>query len=153
NALLGPAFRGFLLGPNNILQFPLATYQQHNIVFANEVFNFAQGMIDLTSGRIIGEFEFPLYIGQPLIERIFLDNNGRVSADPFFAQALRPPQDSEDPNYAFFEKEPNRQTMFGANLFHRRSFATYCYPMPSYLPGQCWVTPEGGNLNIFVKLQ
>ncbi len=151
--LLGPNFRGFLLGPDNQLHFPLQTYNQHKIVFANEIYNFAQGLIDLNSGQIIGQFEFPLYIGQELIDALFGDNNGRVSTDPFFAIGMPLPQNPTDPLFAFFEKEPNGQTMFRANLFHHRSFATFCYPMPSYLPGQCWVAPDGANLNIFVKLQ
>jgi len=153
NAILGPAFRGFLLGPNGKIKFPAQTYIQHRIVYANEVFNVAQGMIDLKSGRTIGEFEFPIYIGQTLIDLIFADNPGRISGDPFFVAALRPPQEPNDPLYALFEKTPTGQTMFRANLFHHRSYAGFCFPMPNYLNNQCWNTPEGGNLNIFVKLQ
>lgn len=151
--LLGTGFRGFLLAANQRLIFPSATYTQHRILFADEVFNWAQGMIDLESGQIIGEFTYPLYIGQELIDAIFSDNNGRVSADPFFAMALKAPQDAVDPNYAMFEKEPNGQTMFRANLFHHRSFAGYCYPVPTYAPGLCYNAGPTGNLNIFVKLQ
>jgi hypothetical protein len=151
--LLGTGFRGLLLGANQRLAFPEATYVQHRILFADEVFNWAQGMIDLASGQVIGEFTYPIYIGQELIDAIFGDNNGRVSADPFFAMALKSPQDSSDPNYAFFEKEPNGQTMFRANLFHHRSFATYCYPISSYGPGVCYTAGPSGNLNIFVKIQ
>ena len=151
--LLGSGFRGLLLAANQQLHFPNATYEQQRIVFVDEPFNFAQGMIDLASGQIIGEFEYPLYIGQALIDSLFTNNVGRISSDPFFAVAMRLPQNSDDENYALFEKAPNGQTMFRANLFHHRSFATYCFPQPSYLPGMCWVSGEGGNLNIFVKLR
>ncbi len=43
--------------------------------------------------------------------------------------------------------------MFRANTFHHRTFSTYCFPWPSLLPNQCWISPEGGNLNIFGKFQ
>lgn len=151
--ILGPGFRGFLMGANQMLQFPLLTYPQHKIYFVDEPYNFAQGMIDMSSGQILGEFVYPLYIDQSLIEQLIPDNNGRVSTDPFFLVAMLLPQDPTDPNYAFFEKEPNGQTMFRANIFHHRSFATYCFPEPQLVPGQCWVSPPGGNLNIFAKLQ
>jgi len=151
--LLGSGFRGFLMAANQTLYFPLVTYPQHKIYIVDEPFNFAQGMIDLASGQVLGEFEYPIYIDQSLLEQLIPDNDGRVSTDPFFLMAMRPPQDSADPNYAFFEKEPNGQTMFRANLFHHRSFATYCFPEPDLIAGQCWVTPPGGSLNIYVKLQ
>jgi hypothetical protein len=67
--------------------------------------------------------------------------------------AERAPQNLSDPNYAFFEKEPHGGTLLRMNLFHHRSFATYCFPIPSLLSNQCWVSPEVGNLNIFGKFQ
>jgi hypothetical protein len=153
NPLLGSGFRGFLLGTNQQLHFPLQLYNQHKLSFVDEPYNFAQGMIDVSSGTVLGQFEYPMYIDQTIIEQLIPDNNGRVSTDPFFLVAMWPPQDPADLNYAFFEKEPNGQTMFRANLFHHRSFATYCYPQPAFIPGLCWVSPAGGNLNIFGKLQ
>jgi hypothetical protein len=153
--LLGPNFRGVLMGANQILHFPTATYPQHKVYFANEIYNLAQGMIDLDSGQIIGEFVYPMYIDQTIIEQLIPDNNGRVSLDPFFVIAMRPPQNLDDPNYAFFEKGANGQTMFRANLFHRRTFETYCFPTPKLIPGLCYVAApgSGSNLNIFAKLQ
>ncbi len=151
--LLGNGFRGFLMGPNQQLHFPNQLYNQHKLLFVDEPFNFAQGMIDLTSGRIIGEFEYPMYIDQSIIEALIPDNNGRVSSDPFFLISMRAPQNPDDTNYAFFEKTASGQTMFRANTFHHRSFETYCFPQPSLLPGICWIAPAEANLNIFGKLQ
>jgi len=152
--LLGPGFRGFLMGANQTLSFPLVKYNQHKVYFVDEPFNVSQGMIDLASGQIIGQFEYPMYIDQSILEALFGDNNGRISSDPFFLIANAASQDPGDANYAFFEKEPvNGQTMFRANLFHHRTFATYCFPQPSLLPGLCWVSGPAGNLNIFGKLQ
>ena len=151
--LLGAGFRGLLMGANQQLQFPLVLYNQHKLYYADEVYNFSQGMIDLASGQIIGQYEYPMYIDQSIIEALIPDNNGRISTDPFFLLAYLPSQDPGDTNYAFFEKEPNGQTMFRANIYHKRSFATYCFPQPSLLPGICWISPTGGNLNLFGKLQ
>jgi hypothetical protein len=153
NPLTGPGFRGFLMGSNQQLHFPNLTYTQHKLYFVDEPYNRASGMIDLASGQIMGEFTYPMFIDQSVIEALIPDNNGRVSTDPFYLVAMRPTQDPGDPNYAFFEKEPNGQTMFRANLFHHRTFATYCFPQPGLLPNQCWVSGPGGNLNIFGKLQ
>ena len=155
STILGPGFRGFLIGTNQQLHFPNYLYNQHKLLFADEVHNRASGLIDLASGQVIGEFIYPMYIDQSIIEQLIPDNNGRVTLDPFFLVAERAPQNPEDPNYAFFEKGANGQTMFRANLFHHRSFETYCFPFPSLLPNQCWVSPpgSGGNLNIFGKLQ
>lgn len=153
--ILGAGFRGFLMGTNQQLHFPLALYNQHKLYYADEVYNRATGMIDLASGQVVGEFIYPMYIDQSIIEQLLPDNNGRVSTDPFFLVAMRAPQAPDDPNYAFFEKEPNGQTMLRLNLFHHRSFETFCYPQPSLLPNQCYIGPpnSGSNLNIFGKIQ
>lgn len=154
NPLTGPGFRGFLLGTNQKLFFPSGvTYDQHKLYFVDEPYNRTSGMIDLNSGQIIGELIYPMYIDQSIIEALIPANNGRVSADPFLLVAHRPPQKLEDPNYAFFEKQRDGSTMLRLNLIHDRSFATYCYPTPALKPNECWISPEGGNLNIFGKLQ
>ena len=154
NPLTGAGFRGLLMGTNQQLHFPSGqAYQQHKLYFVDEPFNRASGLIDLASGQIVGEFAYPMYIDQSIIEALIPDNNGRISPDPFLLVAMRPPQNADDPNYAFFEKGTNGQTTLRLNLFHRRSFATYCFPMPSLLPNQCWVSQDGGNLNIFGKFQ
>jgi hypothetical protein len=152
--LLGPGFRGFLVGANQQLHFPTGiTYNQHKLLFADEVFNRASGVIDLASGQIVGEFVYPMFIDQSIIEALIPDNNGRVTKDPFLLVAQRPPQNATDSTYAFFEKGLNGQTTLRLNLFHHRSFATYCFPLPSLLPNQCMISPAGGNLNIFGKIQ
>ena len=154
--LLGVGFRGVMMGTNQQLHFPNYIYNQHKLYFADEVYNRASGSIDLNSGQIIGEFIYPMYIDQSIIEQLIPDNHGRVTLDPFFQVAMRAPQDPTDLNYAFLEKEKNSgQTTLRLNLFHHRSFATYCYPMPQFIPNECWISPPngGGNLNIFGKIQ
>ena len=154
--LLGPGFRGVMMGTNQQLHFPNYVYNQHKLYFADEVYNRASGSIDLNSGQIIGEFIYPMYIDQSIIEQLIPDNHGRVTLDPFFQVAMRAPQDPTDLNYAFLEKEKNNgQTTLRLNLFHHRSFETYCYPMPQFVPNECWIAlpGTGSNLNIFGKIQ
>jgi hypothetical protein len=154
NPLTGPGFRGFLMGTNQQLRFPSgALYNQHKLYFVDEPFNRASGMIDLASGQVVGEFVYPMYIDQTIIEALLPANNGRVSPDPFLLVSMRAPQNPDDPNYAFFEKGLNGQTALRLNLFHHRSFASYCFPKPSFLFNECWVAGDGGNLNIFAKFQ
>jgi len=155
STILGAGFRGFLLGANQQLHFPNYLYNQHKLLFADEVYNRAWGLIDLASGRVFGEFVYPMYIDQSIIEVLIPDNNGRVTLDPFLLVAERAPQNADDPNYIFFQKGLNGETLLRANLFHHRSFETYCFPMPNLLPNQCWISPagSGGNLNIFGKIQ
>lgn len=154
NPLTGPGFRGFLLGANQQLHFPSGViYDQHKLYFVDEPYNRASGMVDVNSGRIIGELVYPMYIDQSIIETLIPANNGRVSADPFLLVAQRPPQNLEDPTYAFFERGVNGQTTLRMNLFHKRSFATYCYPTPVLQPNLCWISGDKGNLNIFGKIQ
>lgn len=155
SVLLGSGFRGVLMGANQQLHFPNFLYSQHKVYFADEVFNRASGMIDLASGQVVGEFVYPMYIDQSIIEQLIPDNNGRVTLDPFFMVGMRSPQAPEDPNYMFFEKGQNGQTTLRMNLFHHRTFSSYCFPMPSLISGSCWTSPAGGegNLNIFGKIQ
>lgn len=154
NPQTGAGFRGFLMGANQKLLFPSGqSYNQHKVYFVDEPYNRAAGMIDLTSGRIMGEFTYPMFIDQSIIEALVPDNNGRISSDPFYLVAMRPPQRPDDPNYAFFEKEPNGQTMLRMNTLHKRTFDTFCFPQPTLLPNQCWVAGAGANLNIFGKFQ
>ncbi|MFN0167574.1 MAG: hypothetical protein ACKV22_14185 [Bryobacteraceae bacterium] len=154
NPLTGPGFRGFLLGTNQQLRFPSGViYDQHKLYFVDEPYNRTSGMVDLASGKIVGELVYPMYIDQSIIETLIPANNGRVSADPFLLVAQRPPQNPEDPTYAYFEKGVNGQTTLRMNLFHKRSFATYCYPTPVLQPNLCWISGDKGNLNIFGKIQ
>jgi len=153
NPLTGAGFRGLLVGTNQQLVFPLATYNQHKLYWVDEPYNRATGMIDVASGKVVGEFVYPMYIDQSIIETLVPANNGRVSADPFLLVSQRLPQNSHDPNYIFFERGLNGQTTLRMNLFHKRSFATYCFPTPILNPNQCYISGPEGNLNIFGKFQ
>ena len=151
--LLGAGFQPGLLGTNQILKFPNYIYHQFKLSFADEPFNFPQGMIDLNTGRVIGEFEYPMFIDQTIIEALFLQNNGRVSTDPFFVIASRPLPGQPEDTYALFEKGQNGQTTFRFSGYHKRSFATYVFPNPSFIAADAWTGGPTGNLDIFNRIQ
>ena len=151
--LLGPGFQPGLLGTNQILTFLNDRYYQFKVSFADEPFNFAQGSIDLSTGRVIGEFEYPMFIDQTIIEALFNENNGRVSTDPFFVIASRPLPGKPETTYALFEKGQNGQTTFRFSGLHQRSFASYIFPNPDFIANDAWVGGSAGNLNIFTLLQ
>jgi len=151
--LLGPGFQPGLLGANETLTFPNYTYDQFKVSFADEVFNFPQGSIDLSTGRVIGEFEYPMFIDQALIEAIFTENSGRISTDPFYVLASRPLPGQPETLYALFEQGQNGETTFRFSGLHQRSFATYLFPNPDLIAADAWPGGPAGNLNIFDLLQ
>jgi hypothetical protein len=151
--LLGPGFQPGLLGTNELLKFPDYTYFQYKISFSDEPLNFAQGAIDLSTGRVIGEFEYPMYIDQAIIEAIFTENNGKVSTDPFFVMAHRPLPGAAETEYALFENGQNGQTTFRFNGLHRRSFAGYLFPNPDLIASHGWLGGPTSNLDIFTRMQ
>lgn len=151
--ILGYGFQPGLLGTNQLLNFPDASYFQFKLSFADEVYNFAQGAIDLNTGQVIGDFEYPMYIDQTIIEALINENNGRVSLDPFFVIASQPPAGPPASTYALFEKGPDGGTIFRFSGLHQRSFATYVFPNPDFIATDAFVGGPTANLNIFNLLQ
>lgn len=151
--LLGVGFQPGLLGTNQILTFPNFQYHQFKLSFADEPFNFAQGMIDLNTGRIIGQFEYPMFIDQTIIEALFDENNGRVEKDPFFIVASKPYPGQPETLYALFEQGANGETTFRFSGLHERSFATYTFPNPDFIAADAFTGGPDGNLNIFTRFQ
>ncbi|MBK9170625.1 MAG: hypothetical protein IPM24_24620 [Bryobacterales bacterium] len=150
-SVLGDGFLPGLVGQVEFLRFPQQTYKLERVVFADEPFNFPHGMIDLRTGRILGEMVYPSYYGQSLAEVLFLQNDGRISTDPFFLVAQR----SLDPRttYARFEKGPNGQTVFRYSGRHVRSFAGFRFPSPDFVKANSFIAGPGGKLDIFLRMQ
>ncbi len=151
--LLGPGFQPGLLGTNQILTFPDYRYFQYKVSWADEPFNMAEGAVDLSTGRMIGEFEYPIFIDQTIIEALFSENNGKISTDPFYLIAHRPLPGQNESTYALFENGQNGQTTFRFSGTHERSFTNYLFPNPDFIGSDGWLGGPSATLDIFALLQ
>lgn len=149
--LLGRAFAPGLLGAEESLRFPNATYRLEKVVFVDEAFNIPQGEIDLRTGRVLGEMAWPSYFGQTLAEKLFDLNAGVISREPFDIVAARTAANA--PNYALFEKAPDGALVFRYSGEHVRSFAGFLFPSPDYLPANALKAGPAAQLNLFLRLQ
>jgi len=155
SSILGPYFKPSLIGQNEYLTFPLATYYLQRVAEVDEPFNFTSGAINLKTGRVIGEMVYPMYVAQSVTEVLFKQNDGRISPDPFYMLAFDPSPGSTAPptTYALFEKGVNGQTVFRYSGEQKRSFATYRFPSPDYIKGHSWVAGPNAVLDIFLRIQ
>src|SRR5205823_1961586 len=128
NPIAGRGVQPGLIGKREFLRFPLQTYFQTRVAFVDEPYNFPQGEVNLKTGRVIGEMEYPSYYAQALADSLFAANEPRISKDPFFVVAERPVADGPETMYALFEKGVNGETVFRYSGQHRRSFATFLFP-------------------------
>ncbi len=151
NPLLGPGFGPGLIGNNEFLRFPLQTYKLERVLFADEAFNIPHGQIDLRTGRVLGEFAWPSFYGQAVAEVLFVQNDGRISTQPFDVLARQ--GGNRNPGYAFFERGANGQTTFRMSAEHVRSFADFRFPSPDFLKANSYIAGPKGELNLFLRLQ
>ncbi|MEX2260645.1 MAG: hypothetical protein WD696_01775 [Bryobacteraceae bacterium] len=140
-----------LLGQVEFLRFPNQTYRLEKVVFVDEPYNFNHGMIDLRTGRVIGEMVYPSFYGQSLADALFEQNDGRISKDPFYMVARNLGPDSR--TYALFEKGANGQTVFRLSAEHVRSFATYRFPSPDHIKANSYIGGPNATLDLFLRLQ
>jgi hypothetical protein len=129
------------------------TYKLERVVFVGEPFNFPQGSVNLRTGRVIGEMEYPAYYGQSLADALFVQNDGRISTDPFFLVASRPHLNERERTYALFEKGPNGELVFRFSGEHTRSFAGFRFPSPDHIKANSFIAGPEGRLDLFLRLQ
>jgi hypothetical protein len=152
-SILGAGFAPGLIGHDEFLRFPLLTYKLEKVAFVDEPFNFPQGAVNLKTGRVIGEMEYPSYYSQSLAEVLFSQNDGRISTDPFFLVASRPVLGEKETMYALFEKGSNGELIFRYSAEHRRSFASYRFPSPDFVKANSFISGDEGTLDLFLRLQ
>jgi hypothetical protein len=151
NSILGHGPVPGMLGQEEILSFPLVSYHLRNVVLVDEPYSFNHGMINLKTGRVLGEMVYPLFFGQSLASELFTENNGRVEKVPFFLVAKD--QGPNSPTYALFEKNTNGETVFRYSGEHTRSFYTYLFPAPSFIPSDAFTGGLNSTLDLFTRLQ
>lgn len=140
-----------LLGQDEILRFPLLSYRFQRVTFVDEPYSFNHGVVDLRTGKIIGEFVYPSFYGQALAEALFEQNDGRVEKEPF--NLIADPGSDRNPGYALFERGTNGQTVFRLSAEHVRSFATYRFPSPDFIKANSFIAGPGARLDLFLRIQ
>ncbi|MEQ1884893.1 MAG: hypothetical protein ABL967_07510 [Bryobacteraceae bacterium] len=153
SSITGPGFQPGLIGQQEFLRFPNATYFLKRVAMIDEPFGLIHGAIDLKTGRVIGEMEYPLLISQSLAEVLFAQNAGRISTDPFFLIASQPQEGEAETTYALFQKGPGGETVFRYSGEHQRSFATFRFPAPDYIFANSFVGGPNARLDIFTRIQ
>jgi hypothetical protein len=140
-----------LLGQVEFLRFPRLTYKLERVVFVDEPYNINHGVLDLRTGRVIGEFVYPSFYGQSLADVLFEQNDGRIDKRPFYLIAKSTEFPTEQ--FALFERGANGQTIFRYSGEHVRSFATFRFPSPDFIKANSFIAGPGSKLNLFLRLQ
>ncbi len=153
SSITGPGFQPGLIGQQEFLKFPKASYFLQRVAMVDEPFGLIHGAIDVKTGRVIGEMEYPILISQSLAEALFAQNAGRISTDPFFLVAAQPQPNEAESTYAMFQKGPNGETVFRYSGEHRRSFATFRFPSPDLIFANSFIGGPNAKLDIFVRVQ
>ena len=150
---LGPGFQPSLLGQEEFLRFPLRTYHLKGVAVVEEPFNLVHAAVDLRTGRIIGEMEWPAFFIQNLALALFEQNDGRLSSNSFPISAFYKRPDEPQTTYALFERGPNGQLTFRYSGTHKRSFATFRFPSPDLVKANSSIAGVRATLNLFFRLQ
>lgn len=153
SSITGPGFQPGFIGQQEFLRFPKVNYFLQRVAMVDEPFGLIHGAIDLKTGRVLGEMQYPILISQSLAEVLFAQNAGRISTDPFFLIATQPVGKEPESTYALFQKGANGQTVFRYSGEHRRSFATFRFPSPDYIFANSFVGGPNAKLDIFVRVQ
>ncbi|MCU1329400.1 MAG: hypothetical protein JWN34_4770 [Bryobacterales bacterium] len=153
STITGPGFQPGFVGQNEFLPFPNVTYYLQRVAMVDEPYGLLHGAIDVRTGEVIGEMEYPMFLNTAVAEVLFRQNAGRVSLDPFFVIAGKPIEDHAPEFYALFQKGVNGETMFRFNGQHRRSFATFRFPGPDFQFVNSFIGGPKANLDIFIRIQ
>lgn len=150
----GPGFVPNLLGQNEILKFPLLTYNLTKVALVDEPFDIIQGAVNVNTGRVIGEMPYPSFFVQNLATVLFEQNDGRISPDAFPVRALQPLPGEPTTNYALFEKGVNGQLLFRFSGQHKRSFFTFRFPSPDLKKANSFLANSPfATLDLFLRIQ
>lgn len=137
-----PGFGISLLGHNERLIFPNFTYEPKDVALSSDPFDTAIGILDLRTGRFLGDFVYRGFPAQDLLFTILALNGGRVPPDSF---RWRGP--------ARFERAPHGGTYFRMNADVFLNFGTFIFPEPDYNPARGWRAGPEGELNPFLNFE
>jgi hypothetical protein len=108
-----------LLGHDEVLQFPQASYPMHEVCFVDDPFEFSIGSVDLKTGRFLGPLLYRGFIVQDMIMALMMLEPRTPKASFYF----RGP--------AGFEKDASGQTVFSFNGTVRVPYPEgFAFPRP-----------------------
>jgi len=153
NPRFGPGFLPGLLGQDEYLKFPLVTYHLQRIALVDEPFNIQHGAVNLKTGRVIGEMEYPAFFSTNVALVLFDQNAPRIPKDPFYLTALRPPPGEVAQTYALFEKGSDGETIFRFSGVFHPTFVNFLFPSPDFVKAHAFLGGPDAVLHIFLRLQ
>jgi hypothetical protein len=149
----GPGFMPSLIGPNEILRFPLQSYRLTKTAVVDEPFDIIHGAVNVNTGRVIGEMVYPSFFVQNLALALFEQNDGRIEPIAFPVRALQPLPGEPETNYALFEKGVNGQLLFRFSGQHKRSFFTFRFPSPDLIKANSYLANSPfAQLDLFLRI-
>ena len=137
-----PGFGLNLIGFDELLRFPSATYRPKGVAFSADPFDLAVGVIDRRSGRFIGDFVMRGFPVQDLLFAVQAANEGKIPPDSFRYQGQ-----------ASFDRGPNGSLVFRYESGVFLNFSGLSFPPPDY--DSAGATPVGPTavLNPFLNIQ
>lgn len=131
-----------LIGHDEFLRFPNKTYFLQDVAFADDPFDVSLGVLNLKTGKVLGELLYRGFIAQDLLFVLLEQNDGRIAPSSF---NFRGP--------ASFEKSPHGETIFRFNGDVRVDFSGFRFPSPDFVKANSWIAGDGSVLDPFLRIQ
>lgn len=131
-----------MLGHDEFLRFPNATYFLEEVAFADEPFDISLGAVNLKTGKVIGDLLYRGFIAQDLLFVLLEQNDGRIAADSFSFSGP-----------ASFEAGRNKETVFRFNGNVFIPFETFRFPSPDFIKANSFIAGPGSELEPFLRIQ
>lgn len=131
-----------MLGVDGRVKFPNDTYVATDRVWISDPFDFAVGVINVRTGRSVGDFVYRGLPYQTLFILVQELNAGRIPQDTFRFQGP-----------ATFERGPNGSLVFRYDSEVFLDFSTFLWPVPDYNLARGFRARDGSLLDPFLKFQ
>ena len=137
-----PGFGLNMIGFDELLRFPGATYRPKGVAFSADPFDIAVGVINRRTGRFIGDFVMRGFPVQDLLFAVQDANAGKIPPDSFRYQGP-----------ASFDRGPNGALVFRFESGVFLNFSGLSFPPPDYNPAGAMPVGPTAVLNPFLNIQ
>lgn len=128
-----------LIGHDDIVHFPLETYEFREHFFADDPFDLVVGVVDAKTGAVIGDLQYRGFFNQTVFEALIRMNPGIPLASQRFLGPAR------------FERGTNNQTIFRYRGEEVVRLPGVIFPRPDLVTG--WVAGPDSAFDIFLNFQ